>query len=586
MGLTKNRQFSSLIFLISFAGLLPAAPQLRLASSTVGPVSVATGSAATTQTVEAYNTGSGSLNLSVSSSVPWISPSVGAQRNCTSTRAATTCLPINLALNTQSLPSGQATGIITVSDPNAVDAPQTITVTVAAGGNVPSSHTFYVAPGTSADYSIVTNSSLRANSTAPWLTLAVSGGGSFFFVYPYSVHVDSTGLSAGTYNGNLTLSGSSFAPDNKTVAVTMNVTNSPIAKPFSDAINLQLALGASPLAPPFSPAVGLSNAGLGNLNAQTPVVSTSSCGSSWITYGAGGLTFDTTGLSAGVCKANIALASDAVNGTQNVPVTLTVVPKGPPLINFQGVLDNATFVAGDAVSPGDVMVVKGDQLSLSAYTPGSAPPLSTQVADTSVLVNNTPAPIFYTSYGQIAFQLPTNTPSGQALVQVKRTDGTISNTVSINVVSRAPKVLLLSATYGAIVNNDGCRGTSPCVLGGSLPLPASFSAPGYPAYPARAGDVLTIYAIGLGATSPAVSSGQPSPTAEPFARLTSTPTVDFGAGIFPVQVTPSFAALTPGYAGLYQINVTVPSNAPKGIVQMIVGFSDGTVSNQFQIAIQ
>jgi uncharacterized protein (TIGR03437 family) len=586
VGLTKNRQLSSLIFLISFAGLLQAAPQLRLASSTVGPVSVATGSAAATQTVEAYNTGSGSLNLSVSSSVPWISPSVGAQRNCTSTRAATTCLPINLALNTQALPAGQATGIVTVSDPNAVDAPQTITVTVAVGGNVPSSHMFYVAPGTAADYSIVTNSSLRANSTAPWLTLAVSGGGSFFFVYPYSVHVDSTGLSAGTYNGNLTLSGSSFAPDNKTVAVTMNVTNSPIAKPFSDAINLQLALGASPLAPPFSPAVGLSNAGTGNLNAQTPVVTTSSCGSSWITYGAGGLTFDTTGLSAGVCKANIALASDAVNGTQNVPVTLTVVPKGPPLINFQGVLDNATFVAGDAVSPGDVMVVKGDQLSLSAYTPGTAPPLSTQVADTSVLVNNTPAPIFYTSYGQIAFQLPTNTPSGQALVQVKRTDGTISNTVSVNVVSRAPKVLLLSGTYGAIVNNDGCRGTSPCVLGGSLPLPASFSAPGYPAYPARAGDVLTIYAIGLGATSPAVSSGQPSPTAEPFARLTSTPTVDFGAGIFPVQVTPSFAALTPGYAGLYQINVTVPSNAPKGIVQMIVGFSDGTVSNQFQIAIQ
>jgi uncharacterized protein (TIGR03437 family) len=154
------------------------------------------------------------------------------------------------------------------------------------------------------------------------------------------------------------------------------------------------------------------------------------------------------------------------------------------------------------------------------------------------------------------------------------------------VVSRAPKVLLLSGTYGAIVNNDSCRGTSPCVLGGSLPLPASFSAPGYPAYPARAGDVLTIYAIGLGATSPAVSSGQPSPTAEPFARLTSTPTVDFGAGIFPVQVTPSFAALTPGYAGLYQINVTVPPDAPKGIVQMLVGFPDGTVSNQFQIAIQ
>jgi len=586
VGLTKNRLFTALISLIGFAGISQAAPQLRLVSSTVGPVSVATGAAAATQTVEAYNIGSGSLNLSVASSVTWISPSVGAQRSCTSTRAATTCLPINLALNTQTLPAGQVTGIITVSDPNAVDAPQTITVTVAVGGNVPSSHTFYVAPGSTADYSIVTNSSLQRNSTAPWLTLAVNGGGSFIFIYPFTIHVDSTGLSAGSYNGNLTLSGSSFAPDNKTVAVTMNVTNSPIAKPFSDAINLQLALGAPPLAPPFSPAVGLSNIGLGNLTAQTPVITTSSCGSTWIAYGAGGLTFDTAGLSAGVCKANIALASDAVNGTQNVPVTLTVVPKGPPVINYQGVLDNATFIAGDTVSPGDVMVVKGDQLSLSPYTPGSAPPLSTQVADTSVLVNNTPAPIFYTSYGQIAFQLPTNTPTGQALVQVKRTDSTLSNTVSVNVVARAPKVLLLSGAYGAIVNNDGCRGASACALGGSLPLPASFSAPGYPAYPARAGDVLTIYAIGLGATSPAVSSGQPSPTAEPFARLTTTPTVDFGAGVFPVQVTPSFAALTPGYAGLYQINVTVPADAPKGIVQMLVGFPDGTVSNQFQIAIQ
>jgi uncharacterized protein (TIGR03437 family) len=576
VGLTKNRQFSSLIFLISFAGLLQAAPQLRLASSTVGPVSVATGSAAATQTVEAYNTGSGSLNLSVSSSVPWISPSVGAQRNCTSTRAATTCLPINLALNTQALPAGQATGIVTVSDPNAVDAPQTITVTVAVGGNVPSSHMFYVAPGTAADYSIVTNNSLRGNSTAPWLTLAVSGGGSFFFVYPYSVHVDSTGLSAGTYNGNLTLSGSSFAPDNKTVAVTMNVTNSPIAKPFSDAINLQLALGAPPLVPGFSPAVGLSNAGLGNLNAQTPVVSTSSCGSSWITYGAGGLTFDTTGLSAGVCKANIALASDAVNGTQNVPVTLTVVPKGPPVINFQGVQDNALFVPGDPVAPGEWVVVRGDQLSLSPFAIESASPIPTQLADATVLVNGTAAPIYYTSYGQIAFQMPTTVGNGQALVQVKRTDGALSNTVSVNVVQRAPRVLpAFGGPWGLVVNNDG-----------SYPLTASAAPAGIVAHPAKAGDALTIWGYAMGPTSPSVASGQPAPSAEPLARLISTPTVSFGDSIFPVTATPFYAGLAPGLAGLYQIDVFVPANAPKGLVNMVIVFPDGTVSNQFQIAIQ
>jgi uncharacterized protein (TIGR03437 family) len=490
-------------------------------------------------------------------------------------------------LNTQALPAGSATGVVTVTDPNAVDAPQTITVTVAMGGSVPSSHTFTLPPNSTADYAIVTNSALLRTSTASWLTLAVNGAGSFTFIFPYSIHVDSTGLSAGTYTGNLNLFGSNFAADNKNVAVTMNVTSQPIAQLTATALNLQLAAGAPPLAYPFAPSVGLTNIGQGTLTAQTPTITTGSCGSTWITYGAAGLTIDPTGLTPGICTATITLTSNAVNGTQTVPVTLTVVPKGSPVIPYQGVLDNATFVAGDNVSPGDVMVVKGDQLSLSAYTPGPAPPLSTQLADTSVLVNGTAAPIFYTSYGQIAFQLPTTTATGQALVQVKRTDGSISNTVSVNVVARAPKVLqLYGGPWGAIVNNDSCRGAVPCTLGGSLPLPASYSQTGYPAYPARAGDVLTIYAIGLGATSPSVASGQPSPTTEPFARLISTPTVDFGSGVFPVQVTPSFAALTPGYAGLYQINVTVPSNAPTGIVTLIVGFPDGTVSNQFQIAIQ
>jgi len=145
---------------------------------------------------------------------------------------------------------------------------------------------------------------------------------------------------------------------------------------------------------------------------------------------------------------------------------------------------------------------------------------------------------------------------------------------------------LYGGPWGAVVNADNCGSITPCVLGGSLPLPASYSQPGYPAYPAKAGDTLTIYAIGLGPTSPAVASGQPAPPYPTLANLTATPTVDFGAGIFPALATPSFAGLTPGYAGLYQINVTIPANAPTGTVNMIIGFPDGTLSNQFSIAIQ
>ena len=64
-----------------------------------------------------------------------------------------------------------------------------------------------------------------------------------------------------------------------------------------------------------------------------------------------------------------------MNGTVTVPVDLRSSPKAPPLIFYQGVLDNATFVPGDSVAQGDVMVVKGEQLSFSPTLPGQAPPL-------------------------------------------------------------------------------------------------------------------------------------------------------------------------------------------------------------------
>lgn len=585
MGIKTVRLIASLITFISFSAVGQAASQLRLVSSTVGPVSVSTGTSAGTQTVEAYNIGSGSLNLSVASSALWIVPSVGASRACTSTRSAQTCIPINLALNTTALPAGMATGTVTVSDPNAVDAPQTITVTVAMGGSVPSTLTLYVPPNGTATYPIPTNSATYATSSAPWLSLSLNGFGSFTFVYPYIIQASaSSAQPVGTYTGALAFNRSNFAADNKTVAVTMNVTNQPIAQATSSAVSLQLAQGA----PPQALGLGLSNTGAGTLTAGTPVITASSCGSSWLTYASGVFTVDPKGASLppGACAASIALPSNAINGTQTVPVNLTVVANGNPTIAFQGVLDNATFTPGDSVDAGDILAVKGDQLSLAAPVINSTSPVPTSLSDTSVLVNGTAVPLFYTSYGQINFQMPVNVPTGQALVQVKRSDGSAGNTVSVNVVARAPRILqLFGGPWGAIVNADACKGATPCVLGGSLPFPASFAQPGYPAYPAKAGDTLVIYAIGLGATSPSVATGLVAPSST-LAQLVATPTVSFGADLFPVLATPLFAGLAPGFAGLYQVNVTIPQNAPKGNVALAIGFADGTVSNAVMIAIQ
>jgi uncharacterized protein (TIGR03437 family) len=88
--------------------------------------------------------------------------------------------------------------------------------------------------------------------------------------------------------------------------------------------------------------------------------------------------------------------------------------------------------------------------------------------------------------------------------------------------------------------------------------------------PAAAGEELVAYAVGLGATNPAVPSGQaaaqPTPTVEPFTldfnfhpnALASQPLPSQGTAGGAPPTVPLFTGLTPGYAGLYQVNFIVP----------------------------
>jgi uncharacterized protein (TIGR03437 family) len=386
-----------------------------------------------------------------------------------------------------------------------------------------------------------------------------------------------------TYNGLITTAGSSFAADNKAIPVTMRVTTQPIAQASTGLLHVRLAQGA----PVYVTDITLTNLGQGTLHLQDAKTS----GAAWITaasYSLGGLipeiarlTIDPKGLSPGTYKDGIVLTSNAAayagalgdTSSLTVPVELEVVSAGPPVLDFQGVQDNATFVPGDPVAPGDIVALKGQQLSAMVGTVAGAPPLATQLTDTQVLFNSQPLPLYYTSYGQINCQIPTDAPLGTSLVQVKRQDGQVSNLVSVDIAARAPRLLIGLGSYGAIANTDYSR-----------PMPEG-SFPGVATHPAKNGDTLTIYAIGLGATSPYVATGQPAPSSEPLARLTSLPAVAFGGGIGGATATPLFAGLSPTYAGLYQVNVTIPDNAPKGNVYVSLVFGSST-SNSVLIFIQ
>jgi uncharacterized protein (TIGR03437 family) len=89
-----------------------------------------------------------------------------------------------------------------------------------------------------------------------------------------------------------------------------------------------------------------------------------------------------------------------------------------------------------------------------------------------------------------------------------------------------------------------------------------------PRSPAKAGEVVVIFAFGLGPTSPQLQTGVASPTPAPVLankdltlgfdfRPNATPSRPYVSPLATAQ-QPMFAGLTPGRVGLYQINVRLP----------------------------
>jgi hypothetical protein len=270
----------SIGFLLLSNSVLQAAPLLRLSTATIGPIVLAAAGATNIQTVEAFNAGDGALNLTTSSSVPWVTASPGQSRQCRTIISAVgqTCSTIEVTVNTTGLPQGTSTGILTVSDPNAVDAPQTVTVTVRIG-----TLSMDVAPGGSRNAEFAASSFVAATPTTQsggnWLSVITTAFGSFRFNFPYRIQFQPpASLAQGTYNGAVAISGGTNAADTTTIPVAMRVTTLPIAVPSTERLRVRLAEGAPPLQHPTLPPITLSNAGQGSLTVPDIAVS----GGSWL----------------------------------------------------------------------------------------------------------------------------------------------------------------------------------------------------------------------------------------------------------------------------------------------------------------
>jgi uncharacterized protein (TIGR03437 family) len=152
----------------------------------------------------------------------------------------------------------------------------------------------------------------------------------------------------------------------------------------------------------------------------------------------------------------------------------------------------------------------------------------------------------------------------------------MGNTVSVQVAPAAPRLLVFS--YPGLVGYAEAYINSSQVF--AVPV-----TPGISSSPAHAGDTVVFFAFGLGQTNPPAIDGA-SPTAS---QITGTSMI-IGQSSLPtsgITVAPSYAGLTPGSVGVYQINVPLPTNVPRGMaVPVMLDMGNNVFSNRVVIAIQ
>jgi uncharacterized protein (TIGR03437 family) len=207
----------------------------------------------------------------------------------------------------------------------------------------------------------------------------------------------------------------------------------------------------------------------------------------------------------------------------------------------QGVVNAGSFAPFTAgVAPGELLTLYGSNLAPGAQV-ASTVPFPTSLNGVQVTVNGIAAPLYYVTPTQLSAIVPYSVTTGVATIQVNN-NGTPSNSVTSLVAMTAPGVLTQPQNglgYGDAIHSNGTLVNA--------------------AHPAAIGETVSVFLTGLGAVSPAISDGSAGPTS-PFSNTTNTTTSYIGG----TQASVGYAGLAPGYAGLYQMNVTVPTGLTAG----------------------
>jgi uncharacterized protein (TIGR03437 family) len=255
-----------------------------------------------------------------------------------------------------------------------------------------------------------------------------------------------------------------------------------------------------------------------------------------------------------------------LSGSAQVAVQIGFNPAVPE-VSAGGIVSSADYASSPAL--GLLVSIFGSGLADSPQSNFSLP-LPLQLGSTSAFLSSgEQLPLLYVSDSLINVLIPYDAVTQTTQQIIVQHGNALSVPMPIAIFNQSPSILS--------ADGSGSGQGHIYVIGpGGVETQANASSP------AHSGDALVIYCVGLGPVTPALSGGAAAPSST-LTSANAVVTVAFGGQI----ATPAFAGLTPGLAGLYQINVTLPPGVTPGS-QMPVKISAGAASssNAIFMAIQ
>lgn len=251
-----------------------------------------------------------------------------------------------------------------------------------------------------------------------------------------------------------------------------------------------------------------------------------------------------------------------------LPGAIAILP-AKPVFTAASLLNAASF-KGAGVSPGELVSLFGSLLApdpaavITGFDPSTGS-LPTQLGGVSVAFDGIPAPLIFTSSGQINLQVPYEVAGKGATVVTVVNQGVRSEPVPVNIVPVQPSLFTANGSGSGQVSAIN-------VPDGSLNGPAS---------PAAKGSYVTFYATGGGVVDPPVGTGKPAPIS-PLSCAQSV-TVTIAGRDAPVYLC---GVLAPGFVGLLQISAQIPPDTPSGNIPVTLSIAGRSSPNGPTLAVR